>query len=405
MNRCPIAAGLLAAVALLPGRALAIDFSYEGFADVRLIVPPTDGSYLYGDLGKLRFGYDNNSVYPAELVAEGRAQVTPELLATATARIDPNYGSTVDLIEGWARYRPVSTNSWRWSVKAGAFFPPMSLENDEVGWTSFWTITPSAINSWIGREFRVIGTEGTLEWRRAEGTLTLIGSIYGWNENAGILMAESGWNFDDRVTGLIERSRRPDATAIAFGVTPPLYVNLFKQIDNRPGWYLDLSYEPTDWGGIEIMRYDNNADPSKTSGNDISWHTTFWDFGLQKQIGKVTLLSQGMIGSTVIAPAPTFRIKTDYKSAYALVGWDLDNWWLAGRVDWFQTRTHEPGPPSLNSEDGHAGTFSVSYLPWKWLRLTAEYMVVDSNRPQRVVTGDPAHVVETQFQFAARAYF
>ena len=52
------------------------------------------------------------------------------------------------------RRRPVS-----WSVKAGAFFPTISLENDDLGWTSPYTLTPSAINSWIGEELRTIGSE------------------------------------------------------------------------------------------------------------------------------------------------------------------------------------------------------------------------------------------------------
>ena len=56
-----------------------------------------------------------------------------------------------------------------WSVKAGAFFPTISLENDDLGWTSPYTLTPSAINSWIGEELRTIGSEGiaALRHRRA----------------------------------------------------------------------------------------------------------------------------------------------------------------------------------------------------------------------------------------------
>jgi hypothetical protein len=30
-------------------------------------------------------------------------------------------------------------------VKGGAFFAPISLENDGIGWTSTWTLTRSAI--------------------------------------------------------------------------------------------------------------------------------------------------------------------------------------------------------------------------------------------------------------------
>ena len=47
-------------------------------------------------------------------------------------------------------------------MKTGAFFPTISLENDDLGWTSPYTLTPSAINSWIGDELRTIGSEAIL---------------------------------------------------------------------------------------------------------------------------------------------------------------------------------------------------------------------------------------------------
>ena len=70
--------------------------------------------------------------------------------------------SGVDALEAYARYSPQTSGDWQWSVKAGAFFPPISLENTEVGWTSPWTLTPSAINSWVGEEVKVVGGEATL---------------------------------------------------------------------------------------------------------------------------------------------------------------------------------------------------------------------------------------------------
>lgn len=400
----PLAA--LAALAIGTGPAWAIDLTFNGYANARLVIPPADDAYLDGGLGKLRFGADDGSpnLHLTEMLGEVHALVTPELTGTATARIDPNYGPAIDLLESWVRYRPVSTSEWRWSIKAGAFFPPNSLENDEIGWTSFWTLTPSAINSWMGSELRILGTEGTLEWRRNDGTVTLIGALFGWNDNAGELIADRGWNFDDRVTGLFEKTRLPDATGILLRQAPPLHTKLFKEIDGRPGWYLDLSWEPEDIGGFEVMRYDNNADPSATRGDDIAWRTSFWDVGFDKQLGKVTILAQGMVGSTIIQPSPTFRMDTNFRSAYLLAGLDLDRWWLAGRVEVFQTRTHTPAAMPLLSEDGRAVTLSASYLAAKWLRVTGEVLVVDSNRPERTLEGDAPQQTETQVQLSLGFY-
>ena len=395
---------LFAFALVLAGPASAADFHFEGYGDFRLISPPTTGSYMDGDLGKLRYGDDDSAFQPGDFVGEGRVTIIPELMATATARINPQYGPGVDLIEGYVRYRPVSTSEWRWSVKVGAFFPPMSLENDQIGWSSFWTITPSAINSWVGEELRTIGAEGTLEWRRESGTLTLIGAVFGWNDPAGVMIADRGWTFDDRVTGLTEHSRLPDASAISRGLTPPIYAQLFTEMDNRPGWYLDLSWEPTDIGGFEVMRYDNNADPSVIKDGQIAWRTHFWDVGFQKQLGKITLLSQGMSGSTFIAPSAFFHQTTDFRSAYALLGYDLDDWWLAARFDIFDTRTTASFPSTLN-ENGHAYTLSASWLPRKWLRITGEFLSVDDTRAERTIVGEAPHQIENQLQLLTRVYF
>ncbi|MBV9330495.1 MAG: hypothetical protein JOZ55_02955 [Alphaproteobacteria bacterium] len=396
-------APVLFAAAVVP--AVAADLTFNFYADARLAAPPTDGSYLYGDLGKLRFGYDDGSpsVHFTEALADARLQLTPEIVATATGRFDPNYGPALDLLEGWVRYRPVSTSEWVWSVKAGAFFPPMSLENEEIGWTSFWTITPSAINSWVGAELRTIGTEGTLAWRRNGGTVTLVAALFGWNENAGELISFRGWNMDDRVTGLYEHTRLPDATATLLGATPPLHTQLFKQFDQNPGWYVDLSWEPEDIGGFEVMRYDNNADPSATRGDDVAWRTSFWDAGFRRQHGIVTVLAQAMDGATLIRPAPSFRLDTNFRSAYALLGVDLDKWWFAARADWFQTRTEASAPLPL-SEDGHAATVAANWQPRNWVRFSAEFLLSDSTRAERAITGDRTRQIEKQFQLALRLY-
>jgi len=395
---------LCAGVLSLAGPAAAADFQFEGYGDLRLVLPPSTGAYVDGELGKLRFGDDDEVFQLGDFVGAGRVLITPELMATATVRANAQYGPGVDLLEGYVRYRPVSTSDWRWSVKAGAFFPPLSLENDQVGWTSFWTITPSAINSWVGEELRIIGTEGTLEWRRENGDITLIGAVFGWNDPGGVMIADRGWTFDDRVSGLFEHSRLPDAAGVILCVAPPVFANLFTEMDDRRGWYVDLSWEPADIGGFEIMRYDNNADPTAVKGDQVAWHTSFWDIGFQKQIGKITLLSQGVSGTTTIEPSPFFHQTTAFKSAYALIGYDMDTWWAATRFDVFQTRTRASFPSTLN-EDGHAFTVSVSWLPEKWLRFTGELLSIDDRRDERVIVGEAPHQIETQFQFLARVYF
>src|SRR5258707_15626834 len=150
--RVLLLAGLL--LAATPARAL--DLHVEGYGDLRLVAPPAQDSYLDGGLGKLRFGEDDANLKLGDLVGEVRAGEDAVSLQVE-ARLNTEYGPAVDLLEGFVRYAPAATTQWSWSVRAGAFFPPLSLENEQIGWSSFWTITPSAINSWVGAELRTIG--------------------------------------------------------------------------------------------------------------------------------------------------------------------------------------------------------------------------------------------------------
>ena len=115
-------------------------------------------------------------------------QITPGLMALAVVRYAPEQRTFFDVLEAFVRWRPVSTTPVRFTLEAGAFFPPISLENTEIGWTSPWTLTPSAINAWVGEELRTIGAEATVEWRRPTGTISAYGALYGWNDPTGILL-------------------------------------------------------------------------------------------------------------------------------------------------------------------------------------------------------------------------
>lgn len=385
--------------------AHAIDADFEGYADVRLVIPSDQVSWLDGGLGKLRYGDEDGNFQFAELVGQGRLLLTPEFSVVAVLRFEQSQRTPVDVLEAYVRYRPVSTTPWRWSVKAGAFFPPISLENTEIGWTSHWTLTPSAINSWVGNELRTIGGEGKVEWRREEGTLALTGALYGWNDPEGVMIADRGWTLDDRPTGLLDHLRLPDATEILFGKEPPGRTPIFTEIDHRAGWYAGVVWDDMRYGRFEILRYDNLGDPAAENENDIyAWDTHFWSAGYSKEFGEFTVLLQGMTGATIIEPHG-FRSITDYDSAFALLGWERGNWRLAARAEFFETRQSNPGPDLPFSEHGHAFTAAASWLPYEWVRLTAEGIYVDSTREEREIVDLDPHQTEVQFQLSGRVYF
>lgn len=389
--------------------ALAQTVTFHGYADLRVIVPSDDDdAWLEGGLSKTRFGRDDGDVEVrlGEIVGEARAQIGGELTAMAVLRYDEDQRTPIDLIEAYARYRPVSTSPLRWSVKAGAFFAPISLENNEIGWTSYWTLTPSAINTWVGEELRTIGAEAQFELRGQTNTFEANVALFGWNDPAGFLIDVRGWALGDRPTGLFDKPRLPDAYINRIGGIPPRTTPMFKEIDERAGYYARAAWKNEDFGRIEVLRYDNRADPTAFDGV-FAWRTEFWSVGLQTQVGEFEILTQAMTGETEVTPSPTYDRVVEFYSGYVLAGRSFGDWRLAGRAEVFgsdATINNTANSPAYG-EHGHAFTIAATWTPEEWLRLTGEVLSIDSYRPLRRGDGLPADSRETQVQLGARFSF
>ncbi len=345
----------------LPGMARAQALSVNSLADLGLSIPSETTSLMKGGFGTLdNGGGGRRSIAPVgQALSDLRLELDPSLGVFATARFAPDQHAPFDVLEAYARYQPVSTPDWLWSTKLGAFFAPISLENEGVGWTSPWTLTPSAINSWVGDELRTIGGESSAEWRYQGGALGLTGAVFGWNDPAGALLAERGWAFDSRPIGLVGEPRLPDVP----GSDLPIREEPFKEIGGQPGWYAGASVRQDDFGRLTALYYDNRADPAASIGSDFGWRTKFTSLGVDSGIGDVVLLAQAMAGSTEIDPVPNFRAITDFQAAYLLAGYYFGDFRVAGRVDVFATQEQNLPGGKGPGEHGRALTVSGSWTP------------------------------------------
>ena len=242
----------------------------------------------------------------------------------------------------------------------------------------------------------------------AEAPLELAGALFVANDPAGEILFARGWSFDDLVYGVGSRLRESDAYAESIGVAPPRRYDPFLEIDNRIGYYADLTWRSAALGRVTLLYYDNRADPSAyhtfNQGDELfAWRTHFSSAGAQTQLGQVTLIGQAMAGTTEIAPTG-FRGEAHFASAYVLAGWNLGTWRPALRVDTFSTREDPAFPPAL-SEHGNAVTVALNWRPLDWLRLTGEALRVDSVRDQRLALGLAPRQIDTQLQFNARILF
>jgi hypothetical protein len=402
-------AAALAALACAGMRcAGAQDFDAHGYLDCRLIARADERSWTDGGLGKTRFGGGGTTAACVQAAVVATAQLTPSLLALADVQYQTTGKNAFSALEAYLRYRPVSTTPLRWSVKLGEFFMPVSLENDAIGWTSPWTLTPSAIDGWIGEELRTIGAEARIEWRGTGQTFEGIAALVRENDPAGELLAARGWALADLTSGIGSRVREPDVYAIDNGDAIPLRFDPFLENDGRTGWYAGASWRATGLGRIAVLRYDNEADPSTHSGGAspvFSWHTEFWSGGAELDFGDVVLLGQAMSGSTEIAPSPHFRTTTGFRAAYLLAGWNRGALRPAIRVDVFST---DQLPRSIDArvrEHGEAATLALNWRPREWLRVTGEALFVRSTRNARTEEGIASLQNDRQLQLSARLLF
>lgn len=402
--------GMWACLAALPLAGHAQDLTLHGYLDERFVAAPEEASWTRGGLGKSRFGDGAEGLRFGGATLVGTAQLSPSLLAFATVQWQRTSRPGADVPEAWLRWRPVSTTRWRGSLQAGAFFPPVSLENDGIGWTSPWTLTPSAINSWVGEELRVVGAEGRIERRSDRASWELRGALFQRNDPAGNLLAIRGWSLSDLVVGLGSRLREPDAYLRDDGEEPPRSYDPFRRIGHQWGNYVLLGWHGQGWGRVTLMHYDNHADPSAWqpyAGGDrlYAWRTRFWSLGATTDTGPITWIAQGMTGDTAIEPVAGLEFVTRYRAEFLMAGWNRGAWRPAVRLDHFSTGDSPEAPGNRSGEHGNAVTAALNWRPYDWLRLTGEVLYIDSTRVERVDYSLPARARRTQTQLSVRLFY
>lgn len=386
----------------------------KGLLDVRGAISSGTQSAEDRGLGKTRYGADPTGdrralgrLGQATLLIEPR--ITWELSAVVMLNAAQEQRTAVDVVEAFLQYKPAPTGPWNVHIRAGAFYPQISLENTGVGWTSPYTITPSAINTWIGQEVRIMGGEFTIIHNGGDLRLTATAAAFGYNDPTGTLLAWRGWAFNDRQTGLMDRLKLPLIRIIRpSGVLNEQgpFDRPFKEIDHNAGWYFSATADYQGFGSLSFAVYDNRANDHIYKDDQWAWRTKFWSFGARTVLpGGVDLLAQGMAGSTSLITLPVIGpiVGVDFRSAYALISRGWENQRVSFRADWFDTRDSHVFLDN-NNEQGYALTFAYIYRPAAKQRITFEILYVDSRRPERQFQGLPIHAQESQFQVSYRFF-
>ncbi|WP_310735766.1 hypothetical protein [Psychromonas sp. SR45-3] len=410
---------------LTPQAAIAAEYNAHGILDFRVKhINSSDQGYLTGGQGKLglgdgvhfsaaQIGADLSVSWDNGLSAHGVFNAYPEATGDGEK-------SALGLTEIYLKYRSLPNSAgYRIQTKAGLFYPEISLENNAYAWASKDTLDSSTLNTWIGEEIRVVGTEikvtrlGRINNDKYD--LSFSATAFVNNDPAGALLAWHGWAISNRQTLWNEQRTFPWFPAREEGKNLAGQAHKsdpFLELDSRVGYHTRGEWKLRGKGSISAGYYDNRAIPYKVVDGQYGWRTRFYHLGTRWRLSdNLSLTAQYLSGDTLMqSKAKEDVVNNDYASGFVALHY---NWHALVankkhkstlRVEDFSVTDNDKTEGDDNNEDGQALTLNHSYRLNKQWFLSAEFTVIDSHRPARAYTGQPVDSVETQWQFATR-YF
>jgi hypothetical protein len=252
-----------------------------------------------------------------------------------------------------------------WGIQSGVMNVPFSLENTGPAWSPEFTISASALNSWLWEDINLAGAEGEGWYVSRSGVRlgALVGAGYG-GDQIGRILALRGWVVGDTLGGINGNLALPGGDQ---------RTDVFNERDHRPALYSWVSLGDKDEiASVKLGVIDNRGDESKPG----VWHTHFTTVGLVLHpYPRVDLLAQYLDGAArVRSPANDSAMS----AFYLMLSYHYRQQRLSLRYDDFRVHDLDGGPST--SEHGHAVT--VSYLIQIGLRnrIAFEYIRMNSHR-------------------------
>ncbi len=383
----------------------------HGVIDLRAAAADGEPSFTDGDFGKARYGGAGNEGWTARgQIAEAGLEWRPRFgwnwSATVDVAYQPGQERKIDLIQAYVTYKPAPTTATNFSVRAGLFYPPISLEHDAPLWGVTNTITPSAINSWVGEEVKVAGVEVTVTHEFGDRQLSVTGGVFGADDTAGTLLAYRGWALHDLKSQLGGSFALPPLSPFSSIVQDQDSYST-REIDGRTGHYERIEWRAGNGVDLHIFHYDNRGDRTSVDAEEQwAWDTAFTEGGVRVKFDERTRALFQAMGGRTRDGFPTGRglfADVSFAAAYALVARDVGADTLTARADAFQIVDHTRRPNDNASEHGWAMTGAWRRPITRNLDLRVEALHVWSDRPSRVLAlGTPVQaqtVIQTSLRF------
>lgn len=394
--RVAIGAALLLAATAARGSAWELDL------DLRAVTSNAPSSVLDGGYGLARFSEHQTGLQLGRL----RLAFDTPLGEVWRLHLDASawgnsYPNPIGITEAYVEFRPYPRDNLRVRLKAGVFYAPTSLENRAGGWASPYTLSYSALDSWIAEELRTIGAEARVDWLGTRLGLPFdidgVAGVFGWNEIAGGALANGGFILDDRQTPVFGRVGKLENAGDA-------YVQPFREIDGHAGYYGGMELQFPGRALVTALHYDNRADPTSSDvvSHVFAWRTTFNTIGARVEYGPGwTLIAQWLKGQTEIAPS-FGTLEWPFNARYVLLSRRFgSHQMLSVRYDLFNVDSRNTERDG--EQNGHAWTAAYAFDWGKSWTATLEYLRVTSNSYQQSEELDaPGPVTDTQVQLAIR---
>ena len=382
--------------------------------DARLVLADGHTSWVDGGFGKTRFDGTADGDFklrpvPVEAALIWQPRITDSLNGNFSAAWQLDGDEEFDLMEGYLAFNPRRSGNTSFALKAGMYWPEISLEHSTGGaWSTVYTITPSAINAWVGEEVKVIGAEATLFQTIGSHDFSATVGAFGFNDTSGTLLSFRGWALHDVKSTLFGHFELPPRNAF-MNLAQEDRTRSILEIDDTIGFYGRAEWRPSPGFLANVFYYDNRGDPEAfTDRLQWGWRTRFWNVGMLANLGPETrLIAQGMTGTTLMGFIPTgstrYWVDTRFRSAFALLTHQVGQGALSGRVELFDTK--ERGSlmnPAEENETGWAATVAGRWPVWEGFTLFVEALHVESERAGRARLGLPPKESQTVLQASLR---
>ena len=352
--------------------------------DVRIAHGGPATSWTDSGLGKLRYGgkqvgsgadthFEHDTrLALSQLAFEIGTALPGDIRAQAQINFEPDIA---DNIEPWL-IEAILRKDWGgaakgFSLQGGVMNLPFSLEHTGPAWSPEFTISASALNSWLWEDASLAGLEG--EWWHETSSGVRIGALVGSGfgpDRMARLLALRGWAMGDGISGIntdVPLPRRTERQRI------------FDERDDRPAVYSMVTVsDKREIASLKIGYFDNLGDQH----TDGVWHTRFTVVGVTLHPHpSIDLLAQYLDGKAHVA---TPNNDSGLSAWYALASWHHQRQRFTVRYDSFRIRDLDGGPNTR--DNGDAVTVSWQFQ-WRLRhRIAFEHIWLDNRRPADGVT-------------------